>query len=150
MTLTIPTPQAEIRNLDVISTIPGLIAALVAALGFGAMAHALLLNVRRSRGTLAVLRTLGFTSGQVVRAVTAQANGLALAAVAIGVPLGIIAGDWSWSERANELGVQDSTVVPVWVAVLAAIGAFVGVNAAALWPGFRAGRADLGATLRSE
>ena len=51
--LTIPNPQSDIQNLGVISNIPWVIALLVSLLALAALAHALIVNVGRSRGNVA-------------------------------------------------------------------------------------------------
>lgn len=148
--LTVPTPQSDIRNYDAIASIPTVIALLVCALGIAALVNTLIVSVRRRRRPLAVLRTLGFTSGQIVQAVLAQAAVIAVVGVAVGIPLGAVSGAQTWETRADELGVVAGAVVPGLLLAAVAVGPLVVVHAIALWPGMRAGRDDLGRALRAE
>ena len=57
---------------------PLALVSLVALLGVSTIAHALATSVRRRRRDLAILKTLGFVSGQIRAAVVTQASTLAL------------------------------------------------------------------------
>lgn len=61
------------------------------ALAVGTLAQVLLTSVRRRRD-LAVLKTLGLSRWQVQAVVAWQAVALAAAALAVGLPLGVVAG----------------------------------------------------------
>jgi hypothetical protein len=148
--LTIPNPQSDIRNLGVIANIPWVIAVLVSLLAFAALAHALVTNVRRSRKTIAVLRTLGFTRLQTVMAVVTQATGLSTLALVVGVPLGVAGGVWAWDRRAESLGVVSAAEIPVVPLLVIVVVTLLVANVTALLPGLRAGRDDLGFVLRTE
>ena len=76
----------------------------MAVLLAAAVANALVVAVRRRRHDLAVLRTLGFTTGQVVRTVLWQATTVGAVAVIVGIPLGVIVGRWTWTLLADRLG----------------------------------------------
>jgi ABC-type antimicrobial peptide transport system permease subunit len=66
------------------------------------------------------LRTLGFKRRQVASAVAWQSVVLAVVALVIGVPAGVLVGRLGWSLFATNLGVVSVPVVS-WVPVLAAI-----------------------------
>jgi hypothetical protein len=80
-TMHAPRPHAEVRNLQRVGNLPGLLALLVGVLGLGTMTHTLVTSVRRRRRDLAVLKTLGFVRGPVVplAAMLAVAAGTVLA-----------------------------------------------------------------------
>lgn len=78
---TCPSPANRRRSLRQIDWVPISRAILLGTLGLLAVGHALVTSVRRRRGELAVLRTLGFTRGQ-VRAVAWQATTI--------VPVGLV------------------------------------------------------------
>jgi predicted lysophospholipase L1 biosynthesis ABC-type transport system permease subunit len=72
--------------------------------------------VHRRRRDLAIIKTLGFTRGQVRTAVAAQANTTIVIALIVGIPLGTSAGRWLWTLRAHELGTVNEPSVP-WTAL---------------------------------
>ena len=72
---------------------------------FATLVHVLVTSVRRRRRDLAILRTIGFTRRQISRTVAWQAATIAAAALAIGIPLGVVVGRFAWSLFASRLGV---------------------------------------------
>ena len=145
-----PVPQGGIRNVERVRIVPVLLALLVGVLGIASLAHALVLSVRRQRSQLAILKSLGFRRGQVRAAVAWHATALALLAVVVGVPVGIVAGRWLWRVVADELGVASPADTPVlWLVVLPVV-AIVAANAVALVPGWAAARTPTAEALRSE
>jgi len=145
-----PVQQGAIRNVVRVSAIPLVLAALVAALAVASLAHALILSVRRHRSQLAVLKSLGFRRGQVRAAVVWHATALAMLAVLIGAPLGIIVGRWGWRLVADQIGVVSPPVTPLVPLVLAIAGALVVANLVAVFPGWRAARIPTARALRVE
>jgi predicted lysophospholipase L1 biosynthesis ABC-type transport system permease subunit len=97
----------DIRDYTEVRDTPLLLGAVLAMLAVGTLAHVLLTSVRRRRRDLAVLKTLGLLSSQLIRVVSWQANALAAAALAVGLPLGVVAGRWSWTWFARSVGVAD-------------------------------------------
>ncbi|HXZ74379.1 MAG TPA: FtsX-like permease family protein [Streptosporangiaceae bacterium] len=97
-----------------------MLAAVLALLAVGTLAHVLLTSVRRRRRDLAVLKTLGLVRSQVLRVVAWEASALVGAALLVGLPLGILAGRWAWAIFAGSAGVSGAADVPVAL-VLAAV-----------------------------
>jgi ABC-type antimicrobial peptide transport system permease subunit len=85
----------------------------VALLGIGTVAHALLSAVRRRQRELAVLRAIGFVRSQTRAAVASQALTFGLVALAIGVPIGVATGRAAWSLAARQLGIPSHPVVTI-------------------------------------
>ena len=83
--------------------------------------------VRRSDGTIGVLRSLGFTRGQVARALCWRASLLATMAVVVGVPVGVVAGRWGWPPWPTA-SVSDPPVVHMWAPAFAAVTLVVIAN----------------------
>jgi ABC-type antimicrobial peptide transport system permease subunit len=110
----------------------------------------LLTGVRRRRRDLAVLKTLGFTRGQVLRTVAWEASALAVAALAVGIPLGVIAGRLSWALFADAAGIADHAVVNVPLVLLAIPATLLLANVIAAWPGWAAARLRPAQVLRTE
>jgi hypothetical protein len=128
-----PVP-ATLANAERIADLPLLLAAGGAVLAAITFVHALVTSVRRNGRQLAVCRVLGFTRRQVHVAVATQATLLALAAVAIGLPLGIIGARWGWRVMADAFGVGPEALVPAWAAVGCAVVVVAVANAAAAAP----------------
>jgi FtsX-like permease family len=70
-------------------------------------------SARRRRRELAVLQALGLTQRQLRAVIAWQTLTLLVVAVVAGLPLGIIAGRWTWAGFATSLGVVPVTVVPL-------------------------------------
>jgi hypothetical protein len=145
-----PRPHAEVRNLQRVAGLPGLLAALVALLALAMMAHALVTSVRRRRRDLAVLMTLGFLRRQVAVTVAWQATAFAVIALALGVPLGMAVGRWTWHLAAGALGVDSGPVAPLPGILAVVAGTLVAANLVAAGPGRAASRLRPAAALRSE
>jgi hypothetical protein len=132
---TIPKPvqvAAEIRNADEMGVLPlglGLAMAFGAVLSLG---FALAAFVRQRRRELAILKTVGFTRGQVRSAVVWQGALALLVTLAVGVPLGIAGGRWLWSRFAADIGIAPTASVPALL-LLVAVGVVlvVGILSAA-------------------
>lgn len=144
------TVPGSITSLADIRQVPLLVVVLVGLLGTAAAAHALVLGVRRRQRDFAVLRALGLRPLQAGGIVRWQATTLALAAVIVGVPLGLVLGRVVWTAIArpsNVLVLIDVKVLGLvlLVAVVAAIAALLSI-----WPAHRAARLHPAAILRSE
>ena len=86
-------------------------------LGLIAIAHAIVVSVRRGRHDLGVLRALGFRGRDVGATVAWQAVALAVVGGAIGIPLGVLVGRFVWRAVAEGTGVRTVYELPA-VAVL--------------------------------
>jgi hypothetical protein len=145
-----PIVPGEIDRLDQIDWFPASLAFLIGGLALYAVAHALVTSVRRRRAELAVLKTLGFSRGQVRATIAWQATTLAAVGVVIGIPLGLFIGIQVWRRVADSLGVALITRVP-GVALAALIPlALLLVNLIAFLPARAAARLRPAAALRSE
>ena len=87
---------SDIENFTGIRDTPLILGAVLVLLAVGTLAHVLLTGVRRRRRDLAVLKTLGLLRPQLLRLVSWQATALAVAALLVGLPLGLLAGRWAW------------------------------------------------------
>ena len=97
-----------------------------------------------------MLRTLGFTTGQVVRTVLWQATTVGVVAVIVGIPVGVIIGRWTWTVLADRLGtVARSAGVGPAAGRPCIVAVVVLANAVGVVPGLRAARAP-GQALRTE
>jgi putative ABC transport system permease protein len=140
----------RVANLGDVRGVPIVLAGVVALLAAATLAHTLVTSVRRRRRDLAILKTIGFSRRQVSATVAWQATALGAIAVAVGIPLGAVAGRWGWNFFAGKLGVVPVAVVPI-VAVLLIVPATLAVaNAMAAIPGRLAAQTRPAMVLRTE
>ena len=140
----------DIRNYTGVRDTPLILGAVLALFAVGTLAHVLLTGVRRRRRDLAVLKTLGLTRPQVLGVVSWQASALAVAALLVGLPLGVVAGRWSWALFAGSVGVAGQADVPVPLVLLAIPAALLLASLIAAAPGWAAARIRPALILRSE
>jgi ABC-type antimicrobial peptide transport system permease subunit len=141
---------SDLANLDHIASLPNLLAALLGLVAAGTLAHTLISSVRRRRRDLAVLRALGFVRRQVGMTVAWQATTIAIISLAIGLPLGAIAGRLAWRFFVSQLGYVPVTIVPILGIVLAVPAAIILANMIAGIPARAAARTEPAVVLRAE
>jgi hypothetical protein len=149
-TITTQQPPAAIVDYASVRGTPLALSALLALLAVGALAHVLLTSVRRRGRDLAVLKTLGLVRAQVLRVVSWQATAMAVTALLIGVPAGLLAGRWAWVLFADSAGVSPVPRVPVLVVALVlpvTLGAAIVIAAR---PGVQASRIRPAVVLRGD
>jgi hypothetical protein len=141
---------AEIENYRAIGVTPDVLALALALGAVVALALTLVASVQRRRRDLALLRTLGFTSRQLVATVASQATVAALAGVIFGVPIGIVAGRWLWTLFARSVYVVPEPTIPVLSVIYVSLGAIVLANIVAALPGRSAAQTSTARILRGE
>jgi ABC-type lipoprotein release transport system permease subunit len=141
---------SQVRDLSRVQSLPVALAAFLALLAATAVGHALVTGVRRRRRDLAVLRSVGFVGRQVAATVAWQSTTLALVGLAIGLPLGVALGRWTWSLVARQIGVVVRPDVPLPAIALACVGAVVVANAVAALPARQARQLRPATALRTE
>ena len=146
----LPIAPAEVSNLGSVRALPRWLAAFVAVLGITSLIHVLVATVSRRRGELATLRTLGITPRQTLGCIVWQAVTITVMGLAIGVPLGLIAGEAAWFAITDPIGVATDIDRPALLYVTAGFLALLLSVVAALAPGRRAGRQRLADGLRAE
>jgi len=115
---------SDLGNLNHISSLPSILAALLGLVAAGTLTHTLISSVRRRRRDLAVLRALGFIRRQVAMTVAWQATTIALISLAIGLPLGAILGRLAWRFFVNQLGYVPVTIIQL-LGILVSIPAVI-------------------------
>jgi hypothetical protein len=141
---------AEIENYRTIGAAPALLATGLAAGAVGAFAVTLVSSLRRRRRELAILKTLGFSSGQLFGSVAVQATVIAVIGLLIGIPSGIAIGRWLWVLFARQIyAVPDPTVPVLWLVIVCA-ATVVLVNIVAALPARAAARIPTALVLRGE
>lgn len=145
-----PAEPGDLIDFGHVHNLPFALGGLLGLLALLVLLHLLVTSVRRRRRDLAILKTLGFTRGQVRSTVVWQAATLSLIVLALGVPLGIVAGRWAWNGLAFGYGIRPEPATP-FVVILAAVAAVVGLAIlAALVPSVLAGRTRPAVALRAE
>ncbi len=142
-------PTVEVENLRRVAGLPNAVAALVAVLAAGTLAHAVVTSVRARRADLAVLKTLGFRRRDLAATVGFQASTLVVSALALGLPLAVVAGRWAWRVVADGLGAPPP-VTPLLAVSLIAPAALLLANLVAALPARAAARLRPAVALRSE
>jgi ABC-type antimicrobial peptide transport system permease subunit len=125
----------------------GLVLVVLAA---GTLTQVLLTGVRRRRRDLAMLKTLGMTRWQVQAVVAWQAGALAAAALVLGLPLGVVAGRWSWELFAGSAGVAGDPSAPLPLVLLTVPLTLLAAVLIAAGPGRAAAGIRPAAILRAE
>lgn len=146
----VPWPPTDVQNLGRVGGLPDVLAGLLALLAASALAHLLVTSIRQRRRDLAVLKTLGFVRSQVSAAVAWQATTVAVVALAVGMPLGVALGRWTWSLLVDRIGLGAEPVVPGPALLVGVVGTVLLANLVAAWPGRVAARTRPAVTLRSE
>jgi ABC-type lipoprotein release transport system permease subunit len=142
--------SSKVHSLSGATGAPIVLAGIVVLMATATLGHTLITSIRRRRLDLAILKTLGFNRRQVSSTVAWQATSLALAAIVVGLPLGVISGRWAWSVFADHLGVVPDPVIPILAVLLAVPATIVLANLLAVVPGRIAARLKAGPVLRSE
>ena len=140
----------DIRNYSRVRDTPLVLGGVLALLAVGTLAHVLVTAVRRRRGDLAMLKTLGLVRRQVLGVVEWQALSLAGVALLIGVPLGLLAGRWAWVLFASSAGLAPAVSIPVTLVLLIIPVTVVLAALIAAWPGRAAARVKAAVVLRAE
>ena len=140
---------AEIVNYQSTGATPVILAAGLAVGATAALALTLIASVRRRRRDLALLKTLGFTTRQLAVTIAWQASVIAMIAVIIGVPVGIVVGRQLWILFARNINAVPQPTVPMSL-LLVTVGALILANLIAAIPARIAARTPAAFVLRTE
>jgi ABC-type lipoprotein release transport system permease subunit len=140
----------DVINASRSRSVPVIIAVVVGVLATVVLVQALISSVRSRRRDVAILRALGADRGWVTRVVHIQATALGFAALAIGIPLGIVAGRAIFRAFAGNLGLVATPAMPVVIIASVAATLLVMANVAASVPAHRARHIPLSTLLRNE
>jgi ABC-type antimicrobial peptide transport system permease subunit len=87
---------------------------------------------------------------QLSATVATTATTLACVASLVGIPLGLIGGQWAWDAIANALGVPSEPTVSIPVITLVVMGMLLAANLIALLPAALARRTNPATALHAE
>ena len=145
-----PATPTDLLNFGQVQDLPQVLGAGLGAVALLTIGHLLITSVRRRQRDFAILRVLGFTSGQVRRTLGWQAVALAGLALVIGVPAGIACGRLGWLIFAHQLGITPVLAVPAAGLSVMAVGWLAAAVVIATLPGEAAVRSRPAQVLRSE
>lgn len=145
-----PTSRGDQATLGRIAQVPLVLAVVLAGIALGTLGQTLVTSVRARRRDLAVLKTLGFSRGQVRSAVAWQASTMGAVALVVGLPLGLAAGRWVWRFLADGIGVFPAPVVSPIAIIVGIPATLLLVNLIAAIPAGSAARTKPAIVLRSE
>ena len=145
-----PATPTDLVNFGQIQDLPLILGSVLAVMALLTVAHLLTTSVRRRRRDVAVLKTLGFTPGDLARTVAWQSATLAVVTLLVGVPLGIAAGRSAWRLFASQLGVVPSVSAPTASLILLVPATILLAVLISLGPAVTAMRTRPAATLRTE
>ncbi len=141
---------AEIIAYRNLGATPNLLGGALATGAAIALGFTLVASVRRRRRDLALLKTLGFTNGQLAATIAWQSTVAVGAGTIVGAPLGVALGRSLWELFAQEIDAVPDPSVPVLPVLLIALGALVLANLVAAVPGRIAARTPANLALRTE
>lgn len=140
----------EIVASGSIETIPTVLGAGLAAGAVAALGITLVASVRRRRGDLAVMKTLGLSGRQLATVIAWQASVAVTIGALVGVPLGIVVGRSLWDLFATSIHAVPVPSVPVLTLAAIIVGAILVANVVAALPGRIAARTPTALLLRVE
>jgi hypothetical protein len=140
----------DVVNFGRVQNLPLVLAALLGLIGVAALTHMLVSSVRRRRGDLAIMKTLGYDRRQMRLSVIWQASTLVLIALAAGLPVGIVGGRWAWGLFADQLGIDRSPTIATTTLLFTIPATLLLANAIAAFPGRAAARIRPAVALRAE
>lgn len=128
---------SDVEGLARLRSLPVVLASLLVLIVGVTVANAMVVAVRRRRRDIAILQSLGSTRGNVTAVGVWQGTTIGVAALLLGVPLGVVVGRWLWTRLANGFGTLAEPVVPLVgifgliavVLVLAALSGLVPIRA---------------------
>ncbi len=143
-------PSEDVLNIQSVDRLPLILAGLVALLGVTTIGNSLVTSVRRRRRDLAILKAIGFVPRQVAGVVSWQATTFSVVALTVGIPLGVIAGRWTWHLVASSIGSSSPAQIPGLLVALIVPATLLVCNLIAAVPGWSAARVPVAIVMRSD
>lgn len=112
--------------------------------------HAVVGVARRRRRDVVIARALGMSSGGARATMRWSAVTMVVIGLVLGVPLGIVAGQFVWAATARRLGTVVEQALPWWSPLVAVAGTLLVTLALAELPARRAARVRPAEALRTE
>ena len=145
-----PMRPLDVSALHRVRGIPFVIAGLLGTVALVSVAVTLATATRRRRREVAVLRSLGLDGGQVRWLLAGESTTFVLAALVVGVPVGVVLGRQAWVLAADGLGSEVGPTIPVLAIALGVLAVLAAVNLFGQWLAWGAARRHPGRDLRTE
>jgi ABC-type lipoprotein release transport system permease subunit len=148
--VTPPSIPLELTNLQNVELLPTILGISLAVLALAALSYVLVVTGRARRRDFAVMRAMGLDRRGSRLVVLAQASVIAVVALVVGVPLGVLVARIVWREVSNRvplLYVQPASAVAIAITVPAFL---IGAAVVAAWPAFRVAQTQPASVLRTE
>jgi predicted lysophospholipase L1 biosynthesis ABC-type transport system permease subunit len=145
-----PTLPLEVERLHQIDHVPDALAAFLTLLGAIAVGHLLVTSIRRQRRDFAVLKTMGFSRGQLMAAVASEATTVAAFGIVVGLVLGIAGGATLWRAVAHRVGLVPGVDMPLLAILFVVLATVIVANLVAALPARAAARTPAAVILRAE
>jgi hypothetical protein len=139
-----------VTNYASIDATPTVLAALLAVIGVAVLGQFIMVSARRRRHDFAIFKALGMCRRQINSITAWQASTVTGLALLAGLPLGVVAGRWSWALFARDLGIPAVPITPIRPVLLTVPAVILIANAAAFWPGRTTARLSPADVLRAE
>ncbi|MFI7586475.1 ABC transporter permease [Spongisporangium articulatum] len=138
--IALPSVPAEVTSLEALGDLPIWLGLFFVSIGLAALAHSSVQLVRRGVGDFAVLRTIGFTAGQLAGVLLTAVLITTTLGLAVGFPLGLGAGRLIWWSVTNGVGVVPDFQLPPVTTTFIVPAALLASVLLAAWPAIEAGR----------
>jgi ABC-type antimicrobial peptide transport system permease subunit len=145
-----PRAPSEVINASSLRPVPWALVGFLVVLGIASVTHAVHSTLRRRRRELAVLRALGFGPADERTAIRWQAACIAIVALVLGLPLGVIGGRLVFETLVEDAGLERTFATSAFVIAGAVIATICALQLLAVVLGSRAGRLRPAAVLRAE
>jgi predicted lysophospholipase L1 biosynthesis ABC-type transport system permease subunit len=147
-----PVGAAELLGINVTRTrqAPIVLIVVLGLMSVAVLAYLSTNAVRARSAEIAVTRALGFDSRQVRRAAAWMVTIIGGVALAIGLPLGVVAGRLTYNVYARRLGASPEPATALWSLAGLVPVLLVTAYLVSLWPGWRASRVAAASVLRTE
>jgi ABC-type lipoprotein release transport system permease subunit len=145
-----PAVPPSLQNIADVQAVPVLLAVFFGGLVVLALANGLVVAGRRQRHQFGVVRSMGFTRGQVRATMAAMALSLGGVALALGVPLGLGVGVWVWSALSSQLDVAVTIAWPLLALAVVVPAVLAVAVVASTWPARGANVESAASILRTE
>jgi hypothetical protein len=140
----------DVVNFGRVQSLPLVLAAILAIVGLAALTHLIVMAGRSNRRDVAILKATGLAPRQAIATALWQGTILVTIALALGIPIGVLAARWIWRAIASGLGIVSVPRFPLLSTILIVPVAEILALAIASIPARRAGMLKPAIQLRTE
>ncbi len=145
-----PQLPAEVDNLRQLGPLPLVLGGFLASVGTVALAHSLVMAIRRRASDLAVLRVVGLAPWQAAGTLAVMALTTVVLGLIAGIPTGLALGRLLWRAVAEGAAVPSDVLLPAELLAVVVPAGLIVALAVSAWPAWRAARLRPAKVLRAE